>query len=718
MIVNKIQDLIVNFGGIEMNPFRLVFSTVDATQLEIVAPPGEAGVVTVIVLPTRLNSNSFSFEFTYFDDRKPIIIDYSPFQFYEEGGDEMRIKIRGFVFDNPSNDVREEINIGVRNGLGLAPVLHPSEAVVDFDSVSLSFVVPEGLKGMATVVVSKGSMITDPSSFEYVLLPREIPRVLSVLPHTIRNDGKSLVEIVLEDFKLIKISSNVIISFIMGVATARVESASNPAVQIVSTMSQTTITLPSPVFQEGGNATMFVWESGRENQTASANILIENVQQSQIVSVYPSKSVASRSHAVDVTIKRFGTISSVEQTFVALHDPAVGSATITEYWTTTNFGEDDFMNIKVSMTLLGDCYVPFDVSVGNCPEIDTCPLKTIRFTVHLLNPQGVYVLSAAPLTSSVDGMNFMTVIVNNLAKDLTSQDLSLKFGSNLVAEIMSIKYFASGSVSEMEIDDTSPTWKAKITCIVPRTTIAEIIDLSLDLISSSETLSFPERFQYTKEVEPRIISVEPMSARISVPAAITMTVQSFPGVSEISDIVIEIRCGGGVSESALVETFSRIDQNEYFLATQEYRITGKITSDSLKQGTCQIVLYNLRWRYREAYLDGFRVVDDTLPQMSGISSEHGETGIDHVKVKMSQSTELRVMLRGSSSAVKKILIENQGVETKFASYDASEKSGVAVFSSPPRAFETTRAFGLLFFSRACACETSCCSSSTCSSCAC
>ena len=138
-MVNTIDDVYVKFGVTEMSPFKIAASSVHETQLVLIAPPGDAGTVEVILYPTRLRSNSVSFQFKYADDRRPIILSLSPYLHYEAGGSVMHIRIKGLVFDDPSGDVTRAINVGVQSGDGLMPFFHPFSALVDFDVVELSF---------------------------------------------------------------------------------------------------------------------------------------------------------------------------------------------------------------------------------------------------------------------------------------------------------------------------------------------------------------------------------------------------------------------------------------------------------------------------------------------------------------------------------------------------------------------------------------------------
>ena len=715
-VIDTVEDIFIKFGSTEVRPFRLASSTRGETQLVIVAPPGDSGQVTVVVFATRLSSNSASFQFTYVDDRKPVVLSSSPFQFYQAGGAVMHVRVKGLVFDDSVLHVSKAIRIGTRSGEGLSPVIHPFEATADFDIVELSFYVPQGLHGMATFVISSGQMITDPVNFEYVSLPIGIPRVLSMSPKTIRNNGADSIEIIIENMKMIESVSNLRLTFTLGPTILSVCSDSNPALRMVSKIYQTIVSLPSPVFEAGGIVTIEIWENGLEDKTLSATIPMENVQEAKLLSVFPTIALASRSHTLDVVIRNFGSLVSNQDLFVSIHAPAVGSASIEEYFAKEQVENEDVINLKVSLRLSTGSSVPFEVSIGNCRQVRQCPLKTVQFTVQLLNPIDVFVISAVPLTASIDGNIFMTVRVNKLQRRLDPADLKVKFGSTLKAEIVDIEYFAPGSTVAMDPSETSEMWEAKIVCIVPASPHTDTWTPVLEV--GSDSLSFPKQFTYIREKSPSIRSVLPMRAQLSVSSHIVITLQDFPGIQSISDIVVEIRCSEGSAAEANVQSYSSLEPSKYFLSTQNYIISADTPiGNALIQDTCQIIVFNLRFRHREALLMGFRMVDSGEPQISGISSEYRETGIDSLKVKMSTTTEMRVVLNNIPGEVAMVIIEEQEAEIKLSYYDSLDKSGTAVFSTPERLFEGI-VYGLLLFSSGCTCHTSCCSFFTCSSCAC
>ena len=709
-MVDTIDDVFVKFGVTDMSPFRIAASSVHETQLVLVAPPGDAGTVEVILYPTRLSSNSASFQFKYADDRKAIILSLCPHLHYEGGGSAMHIRIKGLVFDDPSGDVTGAINVGVQSGDGLTPFFHPFSALVDFDIVELSFFVPPGTKGTATVVVAVGPKTSAPTNFEYVAEPTGIPHIASVSPGTLRSSGGDSMEFIIENIKMIENISSLRITFTMDSTLVSITSESNLELQMFSQLAQTRISLLSPVFQSGGTVSVRIWEFGREDKTASADLVVENSMQAKLVSVYPSRSITSGSHTVDVVIRNFGSMSK-QDIFVKLHEPAVGSGSVEEYSITSQIDNGDLVTLKISILVLRQVFVPFDLTVGNCLFFGECPLKTVTFAVDLKDPSGVFVISAAPLSTSLDGNILMNIVVNNLEKNLVPKDLSVMFGLKAVAEVLQVEYVYAPLKT-----DASTRWETRVTCLVPPSETAITLTPSLKYRSSS--LDFPDEFRYTAAVQPSIRSIAPMSAKLAAPSMINITVQALPGIEAITDIVVEIRCSQGTSTSCSVRSYSRVDPSKYLLATQDYRITAEVPSGGvLKQDTCQVVLYNTRFRYREASLMGFRMIDQDLPQVSGISSEFQDTGVNSVKAKMSTTTELRVVLKNTPRAVAKVMIDEQEVEVKLVYYDESDKSGVVIFSSPTRAFEGN-VYGLLMFSSGCVCDTSCCGSFTCSSCSC
>jgi cysteine-rich repeat protein len=709
-MVDTINDVYVKFGVKEMSPFKIAESSVHETQLVIVAPPAGAGTVEVILYPTRLSSNSASFQFKYADDRKPIILSLSPHLHYEAGGSVMHIRIKGLVFDDPSGDVTREINVGVQSGGELTPVFHPFSALVDFDVVELSILVPRGIKGTATVVVSVGPKTSAPTNFVYVSEPTGIPHIASISPGTLRSSGRDSMEIIMENIKMIENISSLRITFTMDSTLVGITSESNLELQMFSQCAQTRVSLLSPVFQSGGTVSIRIWELGREDKTASADLVVENSMQAKLVSVYPSRSITSGSHTVDVVIRNFGSVS-YKNVFVKLNEPAEGSGVVEEYSITSQIDNVDLVTLKISILVLRQVFVPFDVTVGNCRLFGECPLKTVKFAVHLKDPSGVFVISAAPLSTSLDGNILMTIVVNNLEKNLEPKDLSVMFGLKGVGEVLLVEYG-----NDRLKTDASTSRETSVTCVVPPSEAA--ITLTPRLQYRSSSLDFPDEFRYTAAVQPSIRSIAPMSAKLSAPSMINITVQALPGIKAITDIVVEIRCSRGTSTSCSVRSYSRVDPSKYLLAAQDYIITAEVPSGGvLKQDTCQVVLYNTRFRSKEASLMGFTVVDEDLPQVSGISSEFQDTGVNSIRAKMSMTTELRVVLRNTPRAVAKVLIEEQKVETKLVYYDKSDKSGVVIFSSPTRAFEGN-VYGLLLFSSGCVCDTSCCGSFTCSSCTC
>ena len=117
-IVYKGSDVLVMFGDDPLPVNRLAYSSSTETKLYLVVPPSLPAVLQVTVAPVAAPTNMATFQFTYWDDRMPVLMSLSPFLVYETGG--VAINITGS--DVPVLESLSQYRVVVRQGMQVTTV--------------------------------------------------------------------------------------------------------------------------------------------------------------------------------------------------------------------------------------------------------------------------------------------------------------------------------------------------------------------------------------------------------------------------------------------------------------------------------------------------------------------------------------------------------------------------------------------------------------------
>jgi hypothetical protein len=150
-IVYRLSEVSVIIGESPLSVSRIAYSTSLETKLYLIMPPSLPASPMVKIFPESNPTNEVSFQFTYWDDRMPVLTSYAPYLVYETGG----MPINMTVKDLPVLPIAQ-YSVAVQQGLSEIKVaLH--WLYYGMDDALVSFLMPSGVVGKANVQLRAGT---------------------------------------------------------------------------------------------------------------------------------------------------------------------------------------------------------------------------------------------------------------------------------------------------------------------------------------------------------------------------------------------------------------------------------------------------------------------------------------------------------------------------------------------------------------------------------
>ena len=526
-IVYKGSDISVTFGAEPLGVSRLASSSSTETKFYLIVPPSLPATLQVKIAPSSAPGNEAKFDFTYWDDRMPVLESISPYLVYETGG----MPINMTVMDLPVLASIAQYRIVVRQGISVVTV-PLTWRFFGTDAASISFLVPPGFGGGATVELwadlddgtSKGSNLMD---FEYAVVPTTPPVVFQVSPRESSNFGGVKVSVYLSNMKVVKRADDLRVQVSLQgeirLLDPTVDSAAD--IQVLSQMSQTMVSFVTPVFDAGGTAIVQIWEVGREDLAAETSLTIIDENIAVLEYSFPDVAKANEEAIIEVGVARMGDLPAVEDMY-ASSSPNV-SISIKSAYTSSN----DNAVLVVSLKRDDGVHGNVNVTLAACSQLQSCLKKSVHFTFYFRDPNAVWVNDLSPLSMYVDGRLPVTFDIENLPQGLITSNFWIQFRANN-ATVQSVEY-------SPEASDPSK-FRLYLTCIVPGvedpTTVTPIIFIP----SLGMRLEVPFDFTYRAAPPPAFDTVVPTKAKTTVSAPVQILLKDFPGVSVKADIEIQV----------------------------------------------------------------------------------------------------------------------------------------------------------------------------------
>jgi len=586
--------------------------------------------------------------------------------------------------------------------------------------MEISFTVPGGAPaGLAQLRVVMQGKSSDPVDINYQAVPTTPPVVLNVAPSAGKNLVRSLVTVKMQNMFQVADVSLMRVRFELPTQQAEVTSATtNSQMEVLSSMAQTDLTFNTPVMSAFGTATVRVWQVGREDLNATFPFFLQDASQAAVAFALPASGKASVTTTVEVQINRFGknldeSTLSLSQVNVKTDDVSAGtnvkSLTIAADGTTALL-VIDFQRFSPTANTM-------TVEVRSCPLSSSCPQRTVTFPFEFRDPNLPFVTNYNPPNAFTDGKVPVSVFVENLDTTATAADMFLLFG-NVNATSVTIVWSVADPSAVSKADAT-------VEAVLPTVASPRSVTPTLNVPKVSLALAFPTPFTFKTAPNPVILGVNPFSADVSQQTAVSLSLLSFPGVTANSDVIVELRWPDNTAVKAQVTAFTRTDGTAYPTAIQDIdiQILSPIGAGVVESSAVRVVVYHTEFQTRQTFFDGFRMVDPTLPVVSGMMTEEGQTGADAVKVRASVKTQTTALISNARKAIASVFVSDIAQDIALTQYDAASRAAKAVWTTPKSQTATSfpTVYGQVRYEGSCGaqCTTDCCATGQCSAaCAC
>jgi cysteine-rich repeat protein len=765
--VYKASDITLRYGDSELEVSRLLYSSQDETKLYIITPPGTPGVINVRLHPTFLSTNFAEFSLEYLDLRVPEVTSFQPSLLYQSGGTDIEA-IVSLLPDVPLEDIVVDVlSIGAASTTKLASVL-PTKLVREGgvppeDTAKIYFSVPRGTAGKAQFVINAAKKAStcpeikpDCQTFMYAAVPTGQPNVLQFSPTIGSSLGGTVMTLKLNNIRRVDDPLTFRVMVQLGDSCSQntsmphclettIQKSTDSSLQVVSNIRETIVsfTLPGvPDFLGGQGGKILVWDTMNPSFSKEMAVSSRDDSVAEVAYVYPGSIKSTSNQNVDVLVRRLGYISEASKIaiFVA-HDSSCetwlesddkGSACTLSYGSTRSAGgnvEIDNFEGSISNVALGNggLLVTFSainklekvgrvrITVVNrklCPteaqlQAGLCRKKSATFTLEFRAPMATYIEGVSPLSVFQDGRVPVTLTVDNLPDGLGKGDIFAEFADGVLANATRLEIRGPTGYTGLN--------RASVSVLAPASASATSLVPKLKVPSRGIALNFPRSFSYLRPPDPVFVSCTPSSAPLLTSSPVRIKVQNFPGVSSNTDIAVEFKWPDVAPITALVIDYQQVNSEMFATAVQDYLIdVDTPTGGNVKEGEVVVNIYHLGYRGRQTSLPGFRFIDTTLPQVSGLRTDAGTNGADAVEVRMSASTEIRVTVTNARKAVAAVSVDGTFQALVLSQYDATQRTAKAVFNSGSRITMGT-VFAMALFDTSCgaACTTACCRDSSC-----
>jgi len=747
-VVYKPSDIYVSFAETPIVVSRIITSTYTLTQFLVIVPPGEEGLKKVMVYPKGLKVNWAEFDFTYIDDRIPVVTLALPFQVYEvpqEEGSIMTAKLELLPVA-----LRQDIRVDfLQDGLVFATRV-PLTATYDFEgNAVITFNTPSGPVGTVSFIVSAGGKSSDPpKSFKYVKIPTTPPTIFFAglasggtgVPVTSNLGGTRLV-IALNNMKR-DVVENLRVK-VTEKATGKVHSTISSASTFGDRLSITSDICPTDsctggtrvrftmpdVSPDSGMHLFEIYSTLNASLSATAEIQVRDDTLPALQYVFPENVRADLGGLVIVSVKNLGTIAEGTSA-----DPQSGHFTLAFEESTftavlvsaesSSSGDSGSVTILVSSNYAtSDLFGTGHLTITHCIKclctaLTACSKKVLsEVEVWFRDPTAPYIQYATPSEYFTDGKIPVTIMVENIPTWVQKEHVLVEFLTN--ATITRVDKVADSTLDPNAMD-------AEITVELPaladsETTVTLLPILRIPSQSGAEiiTVPFPESFLYKPPPRPTIARFVPDKADMAVATAVRVYVNDFPGVLSKEDIVAYfVMDGQSHEEIATVEDYSPVDDSTDPNAIQDYIVDIRTPKqikevNTIKEGFASIIITHFNLARQSNPLSGFNFIDSSSPQVSSLSTEAGDVGVQLVRVRQSQATQLDLTIENARNSIAGVQVNKEPMFLTLNTGPDTLAFARARFPVPASTLD--EAWGLVLFNAACGdkCTSDCCATGSC-----
>ena len=706
-VVRSISDLLVKFDSTSVPVQRLVQSNTNGTNLVVIVPPSSTVKTAVVtVAAVRKLSQHASFSLQYYDDRIPTISSFSPYQVYSSpGGTLVNVILINFP-QVPLTSIVVQIQLAGT----IFPPIPASSCVYSSNLATVVFPSPSTmLSGTAvfTISISSSGATTTPVKFQMVSVPSTPPSVVKITPTTGLSSGGFPVTVILSNLKTVNAGDSVVANISLGFQSQQVA-----CVVISTAIGQTTVSFVAPNFPYGGVSSIEIWQIGRRPLSAFFTFLYVDINIPVLDYVYPSSGFSLENVLVQVSISRFGAPSDVG--FYSLASGGTQNGSVVGVSGTADGSTILSLNLFRS--------VPSSASVNytaqRCVVMESC--LSVEFIFGFQDPRSPSISFFSPTSVTTDGRVPISVEMSNLPKGILSSEMSVQISDGIGS------FLLNASVSSLQVVAQDSTGNdVNFEFIAPGASggnPAQGLFVVLKWMDTSSMVGgqavFPSLFAYTTPPAIRIASVIPSQAFIETASTMVVVIDNFPGVVQMSDIIIQFSNTLVTLEAAVI-SFSRINPSLFQYAVQDISIT--LTTpygSSVSAGLWRLSAYHATYYQRVAILDGFLFTSSASPQTKGMTSATGQTGINSLSVPQSSKTLVTIVVGGVSTSPSSAILGSAPLSLVQADFNPSLSTATAVFYAPSSTCTApcSPVYGFIAFSSGCTkcADASCCQSATCS----
>ena len=706
-VVRTVAELLVKFDSDSVKVQRLLQSNSNSTNFVVIVPPSSTVKTSrVTIAAVRTSSNIASFFLQYYDDRLPVISSFSPYQVYSSpGGTQLRVILTNF----PQVQLTY-IMMKIQLGSTIFPLITASSCVYSSGSATVAFLTPSTtLSGTAvfTISITSSGLTTAPTQFQMIAVPTTPPLVVKVTPTTGLSNGGYLITIVMSNIKKLNQGDTVVANVSLAVEWQQVYCTVS-----ASSIIQTTLTFPAPSFGYGGVSSVQVWQQGRQGLSAFFTFLYIDANIPVLNYVYPSNGYSGENVAVEVSVSRFGVPSNIEL-YSLIFDSAQNGSVV-------GVSESADGSTILSLTLFSSVptSVPVNFTAEHCVTINSC-LRTL-FVFAFLDPNEPRISFFFPTSVTTDGRMPVSVEMSNLPNAVSASEMTIQIIDGVDSFVLNASISSLNIISQHNSGND-----VTFQFIAPGAnggTPAQGLIVTLHWMDTTSMKRgqaiFPSSFAYTTPPAISIASVIPTKAFIEIASLMVIEINNFPGVSQLSDIVVMFSNPETNVEADIV-SFSRVNPSNYQYAVQDIVVT--ITTPfggSVSEGFWRLSAHHATYYQRVAILDGFLFGSSTSPQTQGMTSETGQTGISSLSVRRSMKTLVTVVVSSVSSLPNSVIVGTYPVSLVHSDFESSSNTATAVFHAPSSTCTVpcNPEYGFITFSSQCSkcADASCCQSATCS----
>jgi hypothetical protein len=285
--------------------------------------------------------------------------------------------------------------------------------------------------------------------------------------------------------------------------------------------------------------------------------------------------------------------------------------------------------LLVSATLLGPEGLHGIVLIDLGISGERIPIISFNFTFFSIAK--IKIIDVSLNSSLVFGGSYISLTILNLPETTKCEDILFEFTSNNKAKCVSLNFQY----------DADPL-KSNLTMIIPRVAHSGTIVPSLKLLIENQSFSVSVEFgfAYWDPPLPYVSSVMPSIASISKSNEIAISIQNFPPVKSLNEIIAEFTWLDSSKRTfAIVRGFISIPNSVLYV---------NISSPEKKEansGASVLTINHEFYPYYKAQLVGFLFVDNSNPQITRLQLIGSPPAADILRVPMSKPQIISISIQ-------------------------------------------------------------------------